>query len=138
MFHSTIDATPRCARGVQKFGQLNWSPLCWRAKIQPKLKNLWKTIKIEQKLSKNCFLKVFPISFNLSQILVLQFAKAVFSLFFQIFWHPWHPWSHWFKILFWYFCTTTAPSGDFSYSFKLKSDITCIDITSIKSDNITF
>ena len=61
----------------------------WSAKIQPKLKKLWKTVKIEQKLSKKaCFLEVFKILFNLGWILALQLTKVVFSLVVRIFWYP--------------------------------------------------
>ena len=115
------------------------------AKIQPKLKKLWKTVKIEQILSKKpCFLKVFWILVNLGWILALQLTKVVFSVVFPIFWHPWHPWGR-------------VNSGDimglrfvfdiflpkrhlviFFILYKLKPDITCIDLPSTKSDTITF
>ena len=58
------------------------------------LKKLWKTVKIEQKLSKKPWiLKVFQILRNLGKILALQLTKGVFSLVFWIFWHHWHPWG---------------------------------------------
>ena len=85
-----------CCQGCQKIQttKLKSTLVSWRAKIQPKLKKLWKTVKIEEKLSKKpCFLKVFRILFNLGWILALQLNKVVFRLVFRIFWHPWHPWS---------------------------------------------
>ena len=86
----------------------------------------------------------FHSFFNFDWILVLQLTKVVFCLIFWIFRHPWHSWGH-------------VNNGDiivlrfvfdifvlqrhlviFFILFKLKLDITCIDLTSIKSDNITF
>ena len=83
---------PQGCQGCQiiQTTKLKSTLVSWSAKIQPKLKKLWKTVKIEQKLSKKpCFLKVFPISFNLGWILALQLTYKVFNLVFQIFWHPW-------------------------------------------------
>ena len=61
------------------------SGVSWSPKTQPILKKLWKTVKIEQKLSKkHCFLKVFWIVFNLGQILSLQLTKVFYSLVFRI------------------------------------------------------
>jgi hypothetical protein len=129
---------PQGCQGCQKIRttKLKSTLVSWSAKIQPKLKKLWKTIKIEQKLSKKpYFLKVFQILFNLGWILALQLPKVVFSLVLQIFWHPWHPRGR-------------VNSGDiivlrfvsdifllqrhlaiFFILYKLKSDIMCIDLT---------
>ena len=93
---SPLLTRPQGCQGCQKIWttKLKSTLVSWNAKIQPKLKKLWKTIKIEQKLSKKpCFLKVFRILFNLGWILALQVTKVVFSLVFWIFWHPWHPWG---------------------------------------------
>ena len=87
---------PQGGQGCQKLWptKLKSTLVSWSAKIQPNLKKLWKTIKIEQKFSKKpCFLKVFRILFNLGWILALQITKVVFSLVFRIFWHPCHPWG---------------------------------------------
>ena len=75
-----------------------------------KLKKLSKTVTIEQKLSK--------------------WSSLWSSRFFDT---PGTPWRyHCFNICFWHFCTT-APSGHFFFIlFKLKADITCIDLTAIK------
>lgn len=138
----------RGARSVKKWGhhtKLKSTLVSWSAKIQPKLKKLWKTIKIEQKMSmKPCFLKVVCILFNLDQFFVLQLTKVVFSLIFQIFWHPWHPWGRVnsgdiidLRFVFDIFVPQRYLPNSFML-FKLKPDITCIDLTSIKSDNIPF
>ena len=138
---------PQECQGCQKIQttKLKSTLVSWSTKIQPKLNRLWKTVKIEQKLSKKLsFLKVFQILFNLGWILALQFTKVLFSLVVWIFWHPWHHWGHvnsgdiivlrFVFDIFW----TTAPSGDFFILFKSKPDIICIDLTSLKSDNTTF
>ena len=136
----------RC-QGCQKIRttKLKSTLVSWSAKIQPKLKKLWKTVKIEQKLSKKpCFLKVFWILFNLGQILTLLLTTEAFSLVFRIFWHPWHPWgrvnSGYILVLKFVFdiFVPQCHLAIFFTLFKLKPDITCIDLTSIKSDNITF
>ena len=138
---------PQGCQGCQKIQttKLKSTLVSWSTKIQPKLKKLWKTIKIEQELAKKpCFLKDFLISFNLGWILALQLTKGVFSLVFWIFWHPWH-------------LLGCVNSGDviilrfvfdifipqrhlviFFILFKLKPDITCIYLPSIKSENIKF
>ena len=100
------------------------------------------------KLNKNCqknlvyegFLNFIQFWLNLSAPAYhrgLQFGLLDF-------WHPWHPWGHVnsgdilvLRFAFDTFCTA-APSGNFFILFKLKPDITCIDLTSIKSENITF
>ena len=109
-------------QGCQKIwtNKLMSTLVSWSTKIQPKLKKLWKTIKIEQKLSKKpCFLKVFQISSNLVQILALQLTKVVFSLVFRIFDTPATLGGvSSFKICFWYFCTA-AQSDDFFILFKM-------------------
>ena len=138
---------PQGCQGCQKIRttKLKSTLLSWSAKIQPKLKKLWNTVKIEQKLSKKpCFLKVFWILFNLGWILALQLIKVVFSLVFRIFWHPWHPWGRVnsgdiivLRFVFDIFVPQRHLAIFFTL-FKLKPDITCIDLTSIKSDNITF
>ena len=87
---------PQGCHGCQniQMTKLKSTLLSWTAKIQPKMKKLWKTIKIEQKLSKKpCFLKVFWILFNLGQILALLLTTEAFSSVFRILWHPWHPWG---------------------------------------------
>ena len=58
LFHSTIDAPP----GVSKNLDDQTEVVSWSTKIQEKLKKLRKTVKIEQKLSKNT---VFQILFNM-------------------------------------------------------------------------
>ena len=86
---------PQGCQGCQKIWttKLKSTLVSWSAKIQPKLKKLWKTVKIEQKLSKKpCFLKVFQILFNLGRILEVKLTQGIFSLVFQIFWHPCYPW----------------------------------------------
>ena len=82
-------------------------------------------------VKETCFLKVFRILFNLGQILVL-------------FWHPRHPWARDksgdiidLRFVFDFFVPQRHLAIFFTL-FKLKPDITCIDLTSIKSDNITF
>ena len=138
---------PQGCQGCQNIRttKLKSTLVSWSAKIQPKLKKLWKTVKIEQKLSKKpCFLKVFPISFNLGWILALQLTYMVFSLVFRIFWHPWHPWGRVNSgdiIVLRFVFDSFVPQRHlviFFILFKLKPDITFIDLTSIKSDNITF
>ena len=116
---------PQGCQGNQKIQttKLKSTLVSWSAKIQPKLKELWKTAKIEQKLSKkHWFLKVFCILFNLGWILALQLIKVVFSLVFQIFWHPWHSWEHinsWDIIVLRYFCT--AVPWRFFHSFQIEA-----------------
>ena len=83
---------PQGCQGCQKIWttKLKSTLLSWSSKIQPKFKKLWKTIKIEQKLSnKPCFLKVLQISFNLDWILA-EWTSVWLS---RIFWDPWHPWG---------------------------------------------
>ena len=133
---------PQGCQGCQKIRmtKLKSTLVSWSAKIQPKLKKLWKTI--AQKLSeKPCFLKVFQILFNLSWILALQLTKVVFSLVFRIFWHPWHPWGcvnsgDIIVLRFVFDIFVPQPHlAIFFILFKLKPVIACIDLTSIKSDN---
>ena len=77
LFRSTIDAligVPGVSKNQDDQTEVHTALVSWSAKIQSKLTKLWKTVKIEQKLSKNpCFLKVFWILFNLSRILAHQF-----------------------------------------------------------------
>ena len=129
---------PRGDRGVKKSGLPNWSPLWWVG--VPRFSQNWRNCEKPSKLNKNCqrnlfFLEVFWILFNLGWILALQLTKVVFSLVFQIFWHPWHPWGRVnsgdiivlrfvFDILY-----RSAIWRLFSL-FKLKPNITCIDLTS--------
>ena len=152
MYMAKIRLTPLLMRpqGCHRYHKIRMTKLkstlvSWSAKIQPKLKKLWRTVKIEQKLSKKpCFLKVFQILFNLGWILALQLTKVVFSLVFRIFWHPWHPWgcvNSGDIIVLRFVFDIFVPQRHlviFFILFKLKPDITCIDLTSIKSDNITF
>jgi hypothetical protein len=138
---------PQGCQGCQKIRttKLKSILVSWNAKIQPKLKKLWKTVKFEQKLSmKPCFLKVFGILLNLDWILALQLTKVVFSLVCRIFLHPWHSWGRVNSgdiIVLRFVFDIFVPHHHldiFYFLFKLKSDIACIDLTSIKSDNITF
>ena len=138
---------PQGCQGCQKIRttKLKSTLVSWSTKIQSKLKKLWKTIKIEQKLLKKyCFLKVFWFFFNLGQIVALQLTKVVFSLVFRICWHPWHLWGRVnsrdiidlrfdFNIF-----VQQRHLEIFFILFKLKPDITSIDLTSIKSDKINF
>ena len=48
LFHSTIDAPPGVSKDAED--QLKSTLVSSSTKIQPKLKKLWKTVKIEQKL----------------------------------------------------------------------------------------
>ena len=83
----TLQLTPQGYRGCQKIRMTKVESILvrWRAKIQPKLRKLCKTIKIEQTFSKEaCFLKGFQITFNLGCILAIQVTKVVFSLVFRI------------------------------------------------------
>jgi hypothetical protein len=63
---------------------------------------------------------------------------------FWIFCHPWHPWgrvnSEDILVLRFVFdiFVPLRHLEFFFIIFELKPDITCIDLTSIKSDNITF
>jgi hypothetical protein len=69
---------------------------------------------------------------------------VVFSLVFQIFEHPCHLWGRVNSgdiIVLTFVFDIFVPQSHlviFSNLFKLKPDITCIDLTAIKSDNITF
>ena len=138
---------PQGCQGCQKIRttKLKSTLVSWSAKIQPNLKKVWNTVKIEQKLSKKpCFPKVFQMLFHLGWILALQLIKVVFCLVFRIFWHPWHPWGRVnsgdiidLRFVFDIFVPRRHLAIFFTL-FKLTPDITCIDLTSIKSDNITF
>ena len=58
---------PQGCQGCQKIQttKLKSTLVSWSTKIQPKLKKLWKIVKIEQKLSKKlCFLKFFQFFFQ--------------------------------------------------------------------------
>ena len=134
-FTQLLTRHQRC-QGCQKIWttKLKSTLVSWSAKIQPKLKKLWKTIKIEQKFSKKpCFLKDFQILFNLGWILALQVTKVVFSSIFRIFWHPCHPWGHVNSgdiIVLRFVFDIFVPQRHLVISlnlFKLKPDITCID-----------
>ena len=79
---------PAGVTGVSKIRTTELKPtqMNWSAKIQPKLKKLWKNCQNWTKIVKKpCFLKVFWILFNLGCILALQLTKVVFSLVFLIF-----------------------------------------------------
>ena len=129
---------PQGCQGCQKIRmtKLKSTLVSWSAKIQPKLKKLWKTVKIEEKLSKkSCFLKVFQILFNFGWILALQLNKVVFRLVFRIFWHPWHPWVRvnsgdiiFLRFVFDIF-VLQRHLPIFFILFKLMPDITCIDLS---------
>ena len=116
---------PQGCQGCQKIWttKLKSTLVSWSAKIQPKIEETVKNRQNWKKVSKKaCFLKVFQILFNLGWILVFN-SPVVFSLVFQIFWHPWHPWgmsiveNSFLKDLFLIFL------------LKLKPDITCIELT---------
>ena len=47
-----------------------------------------------QNWKKNCFLRHFPIFFNLGAILAHQTSIGMFSRSWRIFWHHLHPWGH--------------------------------------------
>ena len=128
-----------CLQGCQKIWMTKLKSILvsWSTKIQPKLKKLWKTVKIAQRLSnKPYFPKVFLILSSFGWILALHFTKVVFNLVFQICWHPWHPWG----------CVNSEDIivlrsvsdifvlkrhlAIFSIIYDLTLDITCIDLTS--------
>ena len=72
----------QCLFGPKKFFFHYW--------FAPKRHKLQKTIKIEQKMSKNpCFLKHFQIFFNLGAILAQQTSTCMLSVSRSICWHPW-------------------------------------------------
>jgi len=92
---STIDPPPGVP-GVSKnhifFSQMKVFSFC--AKIAPKRHKLKKTIRIEEKMSKNpCFFRHFRIFFNFGAILARQTSTGMFSGSWRIFWHPWDPWG---------------------------------------------
>ena len=87
---------PQESKGCQKitffFSQMKVFSFC--AKIAPKRHKLKKTIRIEEKMSKNpCFLRLFWIFFNFGAILARQTSTGMFSGSWRIFWHPWNPWG---------------------------------------------
>ena len=73
---------PQGSQGCQKitffFSQMKVFSFC--AKIDPNRHKLKKTIKIEEKMSKNpCFLRYFQIFFNFGVILAHQTSTGMFS-----------------------------------------------------------
>jgi hypothetical protein len=83
--HSTIDAPPGVP-GVSKnkiFLQTKQLSFC--SKIELKLSNLWKTVKIEK--------TVFQRLCNFGSILAHQTSKFKFSGCWHIFWHSWDSWG---------------------------------------------
>ena len=85
---SPLLTSPQGCQGCQKIWmtEVKSTLMNWSTKIQPNLKKLWKTIKIVQKLSR--FFDFCQFGPNLSA----PTHQSVFSLVFQIFWHPSHPW----------------------------------------------
>ena len=134
---------PQGCQGCQKSRRPNWSPLWWVGALR--FSQNWRNCEKPSKLNKNCQRNpFFQILFNLDWILTLQLTYVVFSLVFRIFWHPWHPWGHVNSgdiIVLRFVFDIFAPQRHlpiFFILFKLMPDITCIDLTSIKGDNITF
>ena len=89
-FTPLLTRTQGC-QGCQKIQTTKlMSLVSWSAKIQPKLKKLWKTVKIELKWSKKpCFLHFIELGLNLSTSTYqsgLQFGLPDF-------WHHWRPWG---------------------------------------------
>ena len=144
---SPLLTRPQGCQGCQKIWEtkLKTALVSWRAKIWSKLNKFWKTFRKQGFFDNFCsILTVFHSFFNFGWILALQFTRADFSLVVQIFWHPWHPWGHVNSgdiIVLRFVFDIFVPKchlAIFFILFKLKPDITCIDLTSTKSDNITF
>ena len=118
--HSTFDTPPGVPCVSENLILFTVNLLSSYSKIDPSLKKLQKTVKIEKKNHHN------------------------FSLVFWTFWHPWHPRGRvnsWDIMVLWFVFDILMPQRHLVIFFvllKLKPDITCIDLTCIKSDNITF
>ena len=100
MWHYFYPNLYGCAPGVPwvskncNFVFLQMKLLSSCARIELKLRKLWKTVKIEKKNVKNaCFLTVFQTFCNLGSIFVHQISTSLFSGWWHIFWHPWGPWG---------------------------------------------
>ena len=131
---------PQGVPGVSKIRttKLKSTLVSWSAKIQPK-----KPIKIELKLSKKpCFLKVFQILFN------NQFGSNLSTPTYQCglpdFLTPLATLGNInsediidLRLVFDIF-VPQCHLANFFILFKLKPGMTCIDLISINSDNITF
>ena len=87
---------PLGSQGCQKMRQdpLNANLEIWCANMEPKLHNLWKTVRKRGFLTLVfAILTVFQRLRNLSSILAHQTSKFKFSGSCCIFWHPWDPWG---------------------------------------------
>ena len=79
---SLLLTRPQGSHGCQNMRQdpLNMPVEVWRAKIAPKRHKLKKTIRIEEKMSKNpCFLRYFQIFFSFGAILAHKTSTGMFS-----------------------------------------------------------
>ena len=118
------------SQGYQKMRQdpLNLNLEVWCANMEPKLYNLWKTVKIAKKSSKKqCFLTVFQRLCNLGSILAHQTSKFEFNGSWHIFWHPWeHVNSGDKRVLRFVFDFSACQChlADFFILLKLKPDVT--------------
>ena len=113
------------ARGVKKYHCFFHKWKCFP--FAPKRHKLKKTIKIEEKMSKEpCFLRYFWIFFNFGVILAHQTSTGIFSRSWCIFWHTWDPWGRinsgdiWvLRFSFVYFVTVAPPGGFFTLTKML-------------------
>jgi hypothetical protein len=76
--------------GIQSFfrmTKLKFTMASWIAKIQPKLKKLWKTVKMEQKLSKKpCSHTISKILFNLGSCDYLAMLESKIRIWLLFVW----------------------------------------------------
>ena len=64
------------------------------AKINLKLKNIWKSKRIQGVFDRfSCFNEVFWSLFNLNWILAQKHIKVFILIPLRFFWHPWCPWG---------------------------------------------